>query len=131
MAMALPNPLPPQVRVAEYRDYNQSLGFYLQRRAALVDDHDELMFGSTVGDQSAWFLKGTDSLTRLAAEGPLLTTVMTEDWAKISALGVFRPIAANSTIVLAGNETFFQVTGLKPWPVEAVTGPPMLLMPQR
>jgi len=38
---------------------------------------------------------------------------MTEDWPKISALGVFRPIAGNSTTILAGNETFFKGHGSK------------------
>ncbi len=131
IASALPNPLPADLRVVDYRDYNQSLSFYLQRRTILVDDLDELTFGSTVGDQSAWFLKGEDSLRRLAKEGPLLVVTKQDDWPKVSKLSYLRPVCANSTTVFMGNETFLRATGLKPWPIEAVTEPPRLLMPQR
>jgi 4-amino-4-deoxy-L-arabinose transferase-like glycosyltransferase len=125
------NPLPAQVRVAEWGDYNQSMSFYLKRRTVLVDVVDELTFGSMVGNQSAWFLKGRDSLARLAADGPLMVCLRTEDWPRLHEMGIFHPVGGNSSNVLAGNATFFKLTGLKPWPDEAVTAPPLLLMPRK
>jgi hypothetical protein len=42
--------------VAQYREYDQGLPFYLKRRIALIDWVGELEFGSKRGDQSDWFL---------------------------------------------------------------------------
>ena len=127
---AMPRPLPPSVRIADWRAYDQSLSFYGQRRIILVDEIDELEFGSTRGDHTAYFLKGGDSLKRLADRGPLLVNIRPEDWPEVKGWGVFKPVAANSTNVMVGNAHFFEVTGLRPWPDVAVIPPPLLLMPR-
>ncbi|HYS43939.1 MAG TPA: phospholipid carrier-dependent glycosyltransferase, partial [Geobacteraceae bacterium] len=36
--------------------YEQGLPFYAERRVVVVDDRNELDFGSRQGDQSAWFI---------------------------------------------------------------------------
>jgi len=127
---AMPRPLPDQIRVAEWRNFDQGLSFYTRRRTILVDNTGELKLGSTLGDQSAFFLKGEASLKRLAREGPLLVNLRPGDWPTVRGWGLFRPVAANSTNVMVGNEAFFHLTGLKPWPDHAVTPPPLLLMPR-
>jgi 4-amino-4-deoxy-L-arabinose transferase-like glycosyltransferase len=128
---AMPGPLPAQIKVAEWRNYDQGLSFYTQRRTILVDNIGELKFGSTIGNNRDFFLQGEDSLKRLAREGPLLVNLRPGDWPKVSRWGTFRPVAANSTNVMVGNRGFFRLTGLAPWPDKAVTPPPLLLMPRR
>jgi len=128
---AMPGPLPAQIKIAEWRNYDQGLSFYTQRRTILVDNVGELKFGSTIGDHKDFFLKGEESLKRLAREGPLLVNIRPGDWPKVSRWAMFRPVAANSTNVMVGNEEFFRLTGLAPWPDKAVTPPPLLLLPRR
>jgi len=127
---AMPGTLPAQIKVAEWRNYDQGLSFYTHRRTILVDNTGELKFGSTIGDHKEFFLKGEESLKRLAREGPLLVNIRPGDWPKVSEWGMFRPVAANSTNVMVGNEEFFKLTGLAPWPDKAVTPPPLLLLPR-
>ncbi|MBU0733564.1 MAG: glycosyltransferase family 39 protein [Proteobacteria bacterium] len=127
---AMPSPLPPQIKIAEWRNYDQGLSFYSHRRTILVDNVGELQFGSTLGDHSDFFLKGEESLKRLANDGPLLINLRPGDWPNVSRWGMFRPVAANSTNVMVGNDPFFRLTGLMPWPDDAVTPPPLLLMPR-
>ena len=126
----MPGPLPEEIRIAEWRTFDQGLGFYSRRRSILVDNMGELRFGSTLGDQSDYFLKGAESLKRLAGEGPLLVNLRPGDWPKVRDWGMFRLVAANSTNVMVGNEAFFRVAGLIPWPDDAFTPPPLLLMPR-
>jgi len=128
---AMPGPLPAQIKIAEWRNYDQGLSFYTQRRTILVDNVGELKFGSTIGDHKDFFLKGEESLKRLAREGPLLVNIRPGDWPKVSRWAMFRPVAANSTNVMVGNDEFFRLTGLAPWPDKAVTPPPLLLLPRR
>ena len=127
---AMPGPLPAQIKVAEWRNYDQGLNFYTHRRTILIDNTGELKFGSTIGDQKEFFLKGEESLKRLGKEGPLLVNIRPGDWPKVSQWGMFRPVAANSTNVMIGNGEFFKLTGLAPWPDKAVTPPPLLLLPR-
>jgi hypothetical protein len=122
--------LPEEIRVAEWRTFDQGMGFYTRRRTVLVDNIGELAFGSTIGDHSDFFLKGEESLKRLGREGPLLVNLRPGDWPKVREWGLFRPVAANSTNVMAGNEAFFRLAGLIPWPADAVTPPPLLLRPR-
>ena len=128
---AMPGPLPAQIKTAEWRTYDQGLSFYTHRRTILVDNIGELRFGSSIGDHKDFFLQGEESLKRLAREGPLLVNIRPGDWPKVSRWGMFRPVAGNSTNVMVGNEEFFRLTGLAPWPDEAVTPPPLLLLPRR
>lgn len=127
---AMPDPLPEAVRVAEWRNFDQGLSFYTRRRTILVDNIGELEFGSQQGSQREFFLKGEESLKRLAREGPLLVNVRPGDWPRVQEWGMFRPVAANSTNVMVGNDAFFRLTGLVPWPDHEVTPPPLLLMPR-
>ena len=126
----MPVPLPDEIRVAEWRTFDQGLGFYTQRRTILVDNTGELRFGSTLGDHTDFFLQGEESLKRLGREGPLLVNIRPDDWPTVRAWGLFRPVAGNSTNLMVGNEAFFRAAGLTPWPDHAVTGPPLLLRPQ-
>ena len=127
---AMPGTLPAQIKVVEWRNYDQGLSFYTHRRTILVDNTGELKFGSTIGDHKEFFLKGEESLKRLGREGPLLVNIRPGDWPKVNRWGIFRPVAANSTNVMIGNEEFFKLTGLAPWPDKAVTPPPLLLLPR-
>ncbi|MBW1784826.1 MAG: glycosyltransferase family 39 protein [Deltaproteobacteria bacterium] len=126
----MPRPLPEEIRIAEWRTFDQGLGFYSRRRTILVDNIGELRFGSTLGDHGDYFLKGAENLKRLAGEGPLLVNLRPGDWPEVRDWGMFRLAAANSTNVMVGNEAFFRVAGLIPWPDDAVTPPPLLLMPR-
>ena len=127
---AMPRPLPQEIRIAEWRNYDQALSFYSGRRTILVDEIGELAYGSAQGDQSDYFLRGEESLKRLALEGPLLVNIRPGAWPKVRNWQTLEPVAANSTNIMVGNEAFFRVTGLKPWPDSAITPPPLLLMPQ-
>jgi len=128
----MPCPLPQQVKVAEWKCYDQSLGFYTHHRITLIDYVGELSFGSTIGDQSSFFLEGVENLERLARKGPLLANVSPADWPQVRALGLLRPVAANASNVLLANEAFIELTGLVPYPDEAIrTDGPQLLMPRR
>ena len=127
---AMPGTLPEQIKVAEWRNYDQGLNFYTHRRTILVDNTGELEFGSTIGDHKEFFLKGEENLKRLGREGPLLVNIRPGDWPKVSRWRMFRPVAANSTNVMVGNKQFFELTGLAPWPDKAITPPPLLLLPR-
>lgn len=126
----MPLPLPREIRVAEWRTFDQGLSFYTRRRTILVDNIGELEFGSTLGDHREFFLKGEESLKRLGREGPLLVNLRPGDWPAVREWGLFRPVAANSTNLMVGNEAFFHLAGLIPWPDDAVTPPPLLLRPR-
>ncbi|MCF8145784.1 MAG: glycosyltransferase family 39 protein [Deltaproteobacteria bacterium] len=126
----MPLPLPKEIRVAEWRTFDQGLSFYTRRRTILVDNMGELRFGSTLGDHADFFLKGEENLKRLGREGPLLVNLRPGDWPRVREWGLFRPAAANSTNVMVGNDAFFRLAGLIPWPDDAMTPPPLLLMPR-
>jgi hypothetical protein len=126
----MPLPLPREIRVAEWRTFDQGLSFYTRRRTILVDNIGELEFGSTLGDHREFFLKGEESLKRLGREGPLLVNLRPGDWPAVREWGLFRPVAANSTNLMVGNEAFFHLAGLIPWPDDAVTPPPLFLRPR-
>jgi len=126
----MPRPLPEEIRIAEWRTFDQGLSFYTLRRTILVDNVGELEFGSALGDQSDFFLKGEESLKRLGREGPLLVNLRPGDWPKVRDWGLFRLVAANSTNVMVGNDAFFRLGGFIPWPDDAVTAPPLLLRPR-
>jgi len=126
----MPRPLPEEIRVAEWRTFDQGLSFYTQRRTILVDNRGELKFGSTLEDHRDFFLEGEENLKRLAGEGPLLVNLRPGDWPKVRSWGLFRLAAANSTNVMVGNEAFFRLARLIPWPDDAATSPPLLLRPR-
>ncbi|MFO7599750.1 MAG: glycosyltransferase family 39 protein [Candidatus Desulfacyla sp.] len=126
----MPMPLPKEIRVAEWRTFDQGLSFYTRRRTILVDNIGELEFGSRLGDQSEFFLEGEEHLKRLGREGALLVNLRPGDWPTVRGWGLFRPVAANSTNLMVGNESFFRLARLIPWPDDAVTPPPLLLTPR-
>lgn len=128
---AMPRPLPKEIRIAEWRNYDQALSFYSGRRTILVDEIGELAYGSSVGNHEDYFLTGEENLKRLAIDVPLLVNIRPGDWPKVRSWQTLQPVAANSTNVMVGNEAFFRLAGLKPWPDSAITPPPLLLMPQR
>ena len=127
---AMPSPLPEEIRIAEWRNYDQALSFYSGRRTILVDEIGELAYGSSQGNHSDYFLTGEESLKRLAIDVPLLVNIRPGAWPKVRNWKTLKPVAANSTNIMVGNEPFFRLTGLKPWPDSAITPPPLLLMPR-
>jgi len=126
----MPGPLPEEIRIAEWRTFDQGLSFYTKRRTILVDNTGELKFGSTSEEHSDFFLKGEESLKRLAREGPLLVNLRPGDWPRVRRWGLFRRAAANSTNVMVGNDAFFRLAHLAPWPDDVNTAPPVLLRPR-
>lgn len=69
----------PEDVVAQYRDYDQGLPFYLKRRIVLVDWRGELEFGSERGDQSDWFLDQEGFLRRYWTSGERVLLVMRDE----------------------------------------------------
>jgi len=126
----MPSPLPKDIRVAEWRTFDQGLSFYTKRRTILVDNTGELAFGSRREGNGAFFLKGAEVLRRLGKEGPLLVNIRPGDWPEVRGWGLFRLAAANSTNVMVGNEGFFRLSGLMPWPDDTDISPPVLLKPR-
>ncbi|MBW2708203.1 MAG: glycosyltransferase family 39 protein, partial [Deltaproteobacteria bacterium] len=127
---AMPRPLPREIRIAEWRNYDQALSFYANRRIILVDEIGELAYGSSLGNHEDYFLTGEESLKRLAVDVPLLVNIRPSHWPKVREWKTLMPVAANSTNVMVGNAEFFRLTGLEPWPHSAITPPPLLLMPR-
>ena len=130
MIKAMPTPLPSEIKIAEWSNYDQSLSFYTNRRIILIDEIDELAFGKSLEENSEFFLKGAKTLKRIAGEGPLLVNLRPRAWSRVREWGVLHPVAVNTTNVMAGNDEFFRLTGLVPWPDDSVTGKPLLLMPR-
>jgi 4-amino-4-deoxy-L-arabinose transferase-like glycosyltransferase len=128
---AMPDPLPQEIRIAEWRNYDQALSFYTGRRTILVDEIDELAYGRSLGNHADYFLTGEESLRRLSEAVPLLVNIRPYDWPKVRNWKTMQPVAANSTNVMVGNRAFFRLTGLTPWPDTAIKPPPLLLMPRR
>jgi 4-amino-4-deoxy-L-arabinose transferase-like glycosyltransferase len=65
--------------VAQYRDYDQGLPFYLKRRIVLVDWRGELEFGSRRGDQSDWFLDSEGFIERYWNSDERVLLIMGEE----------------------------------------------------
>ncbi len=128
---AMPRPLPREVRIAEWRNYDQALSFYTGRRTILVDETGELAYGRSAGDHEDYFLTGEESLKKLSEAGPLLVNIRPDHWPIVRKWGTMQPVCANSTNVMVGNEAFFRLTGLEPWPDSAIKPPPLLLMPRQ
>jgi 4-amino-4-deoxy-L-arabinose transferase-like glycosyltransferase len=127
---AMPRPLPQEIRIAEWRNYDQALSFYSGRRTILVDEVGELAYGSSLGNHEDYFLTGEESLKRLAVDVPLLVNIRPSHWPRVRKWKTLKPVAANTTNVMLGNKAFFRLTGLEPWPDSAITPPPLLLMPR-
>ncbi len=128
---AMPHPLPAEVKTAEWGTYDRSFAFYARRPTILVDVSGELDFGKTLEDHSAILLQGVDNLRRLSAEGPLLVNLPHEKWPQVRTWGTLHPVAANSRNLMVGNDEFLRRTGLEAWPEQAITSPPLLLMPRQ
>ncbi|HPD97380.1 MAG TPA: glycosyltransferase family 39 protein [Synergistales bacterium] len=65
--------------VAQYREYDQGLPFYLKQRIVLVEWVGELEFGSKRGDQSDWFLDTQGFLERYWKSDERVILVMREE----------------------------------------------------
>ena len=65
--------------IAQYRDYDQGLPFYLERRIVLVDWRGELEFGANRGDQSDWFLDSEGFIERYWTSDERVLLVMREE----------------------------------------------------
>jgi 4-amino-4-deoxy-L-arabinose transferase-like glycosyltransferase len=128
---SMPGPLPADMKIAEWDTYHPSLNFYTRRPVILVDVGGELEFGSRLGDSSHLLLHGAESLRDLVALGPLLVNLPPERWPEVRVWGTLHPVAANRNNVMVGNEAFFRLTGLRPWPEQAITSSPSLLIPRR
>ena len=79
LASAIRNQARPEDVIAQYRDYDQGLPFYLKRRIVLVDWRGELKFGSERGDQSDWFLDQEGFLRRYWTSGERVLLVMRDE----------------------------------------------------
>jgi len=128
---SMPNPLPKGIKIAEWRTYDQSLGFYTKRRIILVDEVSELVFRHTSSDYGLYFLEGEESLKRLAVDGPLLVNLRPGDWQKVRQWDLLFPVAANTSNMMVANKAFFHLTNLEPWPEAAIKPRPLLLMPRK
>jgi len=91
---AMPRPLPREIRIAEWRNYDQALSFYSGRRTILVDEVGELAYGSSVGNHEDYFLAGEESLKRLAIEVPLLVNIRPSHWPRVRKWKTLKPVAA-------------------------------------
>jgi len=129
LAAALP-PLPTEVKVAEWKCYHQSLGFYTRRRVILVDTRSELAQADKLGKDREFFLRGKGSIRHLAQSGPLLLNIDLERWPEAGDLTMLEPVAVNSGNLLLGNAGSFRLTGIAPWPREAIGRTPILLYPR-
>ena len=129
LAKALP-PLPRQVKVADLGYYDQSLSFYTRRRVILVDTTSELPLASESKDYHQFFLRGKESLRRLAEDGPALINLDPDLWGQVRDLKMLQPVARNSGNLLLANRQFFQLTGLEPWPRESIHQRPLLRYPR-
>jgi 4-amino-4-deoxy-L-arabinose transferase-like glycosyltransferase len=129
LAKALPA-LPAQVKVAEWRCYHQSLGFYTRRRVRLVDTRSELSLADTLGKDREFFLRGKESIQHLAQSGPLLLNIDQHKGPQLGDLAMLEPVAVNSGNLLLGNAGFFRLTGLVAWPQEAIGRTAVLLYPR-
>jgi 4-amino-4-deoxy-L-arabinose transferase-like glycosyltransferase len=129
LAKALPS-LPSQVKVAEWRCYDQSLGFYTRKRVILVDTRSELALADRLGKDREFFLEGKESLKRLAQSGPFALNIDPEWWPQVQDLTMLEPAAANYHNVLLANADFFRLTGLVPWPRKLIGRTPTLLYPR-
>jgi 4-amino-4-deoxy-L-arabinose transferase-like glycosyltransferase len=130
LAKALPNPLPPRINIAEWKTYDRSLSFYSRRRIILIDEDSEISFGKSLDNNDRFFKEGIDSIVQLSKKGPLLLNLRPSDWSLINSLNILKVVAADNKNILVGNELFFYLTGLKPWPDNVLYPPPRLLMPQ-
>ena len=130
LVKSLPSPLPSEIKIAEWRNYDRSLGFYTNRRIILIDETSELVYRTESKDFKHFFLNGKESLRTLADQGPLLVNIRPQNWKDVSQWRVFFPVAANSTNILVANKEFFNLTNLTPWPESAIRQQPLLLMPR-
>ena len=129
---AMPLPLPAEIKIAEWQNYDRSLGFYTRRRIILIDEFDdELVYRADSRDFKDFFLKGKDSIRELAAQSPLLLNLRPEKWEDVRQWGILFPVAANTTNLLVANKEFFRLTKLDPWPETAIKTRPVLIMPRR
>ncbi len=131
LVKAMPNPLPPDIKIAEWHTYDQSLSFYTRRRTILVDEIGELVHSETSKDHDLFFLNGKNKLRSLASDGPLLVNMRHKDWSSVIKWGVLFPVAANKTNLMVANREFFDLTDLAPWPEEALKSHPLLLLPRK
>ncbi len=130
MLKALPFPLPAEVKLAEWENYDQSFNFYTHKRIILIDKRGELEFGSRLGDAPAFFLSGAQAFRELADQGPLLANIDPERWPEVRTWGTLHPVGANCSNVLVANDSFFRLTGLIPWPDDAISDRSPVFMPR-
>ncbi len=128
---AMPMPLPIEITIAEWSNYDQALSFYTNRRIILIDNVGELAFGKSLEKPSGFFLKGEKSLKRLAGEGPFLVNLRPEAWPRVRKWDILHPVAINTTNVMVGNDEFFRITGLVPLPDDSNIKRPLLLLPRK
>jgi 4-amino-4-deoxy-L-arabinose transferase-like glycosyltransferase len=65
--------------IAQYREYDHGLTFYLKRRIVLIDWQGELAFGANRGDQSDWFLNTEGFIERYWTSDKRILLVMREE----------------------------------------------------
>lgn len=85
--------------VAQYREYDQGLPFYLKHRIVLIDWKGELEFGSKRGDQSDWFLDTPGFLKRYWKSDERVLLIMREN----QPLDFLENTGVTPVIVLEGN----------------------------
>ena len=85
--------------VAQYRDYDQGLPFYLKHRIVLIDWVGELDFGSKRGDQSDWFLDTPGFLERYWISDERVLLVVREE----QSLDFLNATGVSPVILVEGN----------------------------
>ena len=116
---AMPNPLPANIKIAEWSNYDQSLSFYTNRRIILIDEIDELAFGKSLDGNSEFFLKGAEKPETTCRRGPLLVNLRPEAWSRVREWGLLHPVAVNTTNVRQATTDFFVSPALCPGPMTA------------
>jgi len=94
--------------VAQYREYDQGLPFYLKRRIVLIDWVGELKFGSKRGDQSDWFLDTPGFIEKYWRSDDRVLLVMRQeqslDFLENTGVSPVVLIDANGKIVVTNKE---------------------------
>jgi hypothetical protein len=120
--------IPPQImnlpkgtpwQIAQYKGYNQSMGFYTRQRMVLIDDFNEISrTGLMQPDAAKWFRKGEKTIAELSAKGPLALVVDVEDKDRIAKTYGLHIYASNDN-----RATLFNSAGWKLLHMSAAAGP--------
>lgn len=74
----------PETVLATFGMYRQGLSYYAERRVVLVNNRNELDFGSKIGDQSAWFIKTPAFIALWNSPTQVIAMIGKDDLAKLA-----------------------------------------------